>query len=256
MRNYQKIEDLRRAFPSLTLYAAQRIIKLRPQEKWESDAEKLSQGYPWEYLVEEAEWGELTFRITSPLLIPREETWDWLEKAACDCQGRSIKTVLDLGCGPGTIGLAWNKFFPGAFDLTAVDIRPEAIAIAEYNYKKSSLRAWRTILSDWFDSVPVASFDVIFSNPPYCDRNVPAFNDASFEDEDARYASFGGLQPYCEIFSQAKRFMHQNSVVFIEHGADQGLFIKNLGSFFGLSLIKNYTDRLGFWRASCYQLSF
>lgn len=255
MSHYQEIENLLKEFPRLTLYQVQRLMKYRPKEKWKNDAEKLSQGYPWEYLVEEVQWGDLTFKITAPLLVPRDETFDWIEKAAFDCQNRTMNTVLDLGCGPGTLGLAWNHFFPQKFHLTGVDIIPEAIAIAEYNYSQSSLHAWTTVLSDWFDKMSAEPFDIIFSNPPYCDRNLHAFNESSFEDPGARYAPCGGLQPYSEILSKVKDFMHENSLFFIEHGSDQGLFIRNLGSFFGLRLIKTYTDGLGFWRASCYQSS-
>lgn len=245
--SYQEFEDIKKQFPLLSWVQIQRVMQHRPQQLWIEDCQALIEGTPWEYICEEACFGPISFQIAPPLLIPREDTWDWLEQTA---KRLSPRTVLDLGTGPGTLGLGLNYLYCGKIELTATDINPVAIRIASLNFQKAGLKKWDCYLSDWLDSIPHSTFDLIISNPPYCDKDALFWFEDSPEDPNARFAPHGGLQPYYKIFSQAHNYMSTSSTLIVEHGADQGYAIATLAKYFGFVHNYCYKDLNGAWRAT------
>jgi len=76
---------------------------------------------------------------------------------------KDAKSMLDLGCGYGTIGIVLNKLF--GFITTMVDVNERALKLAEENVKLNHAEA--TILnSDGFVELSNQQFDLIISNPP------------------------------------------------------------------------------------------
>jgi len=73
-------------------------------------------------------------------------------------------TLLDLGCGFGSIGLSLKHKYP-ELSVTMTDINSRAI---EYSLKNASNNRLNTniILSDLFLSIPDEKFNDILSNPP------------------------------------------------------------------------------------------
>ncbi|MGE5613261.1 MAG: class I SAM-dependent methyltransferase [Bacillota bacterium] len=76
----------------------------------------------------------------------------------------SGKTVLDLGCGYGAIGLFIKALYP---DLTVSlsDINERAVDYALMNARKNHLEA-KVVKSDLFSSFDGITFDDIVTNPP------------------------------------------------------------------------------------------
>jgi len=244
---YHDFEGLQLQFPSLSWQNIQRIVRNRPAEQWENDCTSILSGTPWEYIIGKADFGPLELFIEPPLLVPRDETWEWVEKAAQYFRGT---TLCDLGCGLGTIGLGFNVFHPRAFDLIAIDIHPIAIRIATQNFQASSLRQWQCFTSHWFDAIPPQRFDCIVANPPYCNAEQPLFSEHSPEDRNARFAAHGGLLPYVEIFSKAIQYLHPKGQLIVEHGADQGATLAHLAPFYQLEYVQSFCDHSGAWRAT------
>ena len=72
------------------------------------------------------------------------------------------KTVLDVGCGSGILGMAFAKKYHQAVD--AVDIDPESVRVAIENAKKNNLQKQMTIWqSDGYQKI-TKSYDLIFCN--------------------------------------------------------------------------------------------
>lgn len=78
-----------------------------------------------------------------------------------------IGSVLDLGCGAGTVGL-----FLGAHArrVVATDVNPRAIALARANAALNSITNVEFRLGDLFEPVAGEEFDLIVSQPPFVAR--------------------------------------------------------------------------------------
>lgn len=80
------------------------------------------------------------------------------------CDG---KAVLDMCCGPGTIGIS-TMIAGDPVSVTFVDVFRTALSDVEENLSANKVSIETSIIqSDYFESVPgTALFDVIVSNPP------------------------------------------------------------------------------------------
>lgn len=77
------------------------------------------------------------------------------------------KTVCDMGCGPGVVGLYALK--NGAKKVVQSDINPFAVKNAIENRKINAWQAKEALIyqSDCFDSIPTQVFDIIVWNMPF-----------------------------------------------------------------------------------------
>ena len=74
----------------------------------------------------------------------------------------SDKTLLDVGCGYGPLGLTLGKVF--GVQATLIDINSRALDLARANAEKNQVNA-RIFQSNVYDDVE-GNFDYIVSNPP------------------------------------------------------------------------------------------
>lgn len=109
----------------------------------------------------------LTFKTTWGLFSPRE-----IDKATellirqYHYSGVKPKTILDLGCGYGAIGLTLAKQFPEA-KVYMVDKDYVAVEYAQKNAKLNGIENAEIIMSNGFDKLPAdLTFDLIISNLP------------------------------------------------------------------------------------------
>ena len=73
------------------------------------------------------------------------------------------KSVLDVGCGVGIIGICIKKAYPNT-SLTMVDINERCVELTSKNSSENAIDA-EVILSDMYEKV-TGLFDLIVSNPP------------------------------------------------------------------------------------------
>ena len=77
--------------------------------------------------------------------------------------GLRPKTVLDLGCGSGILGLAAARLWPQA-DVVAMDVDPEATETTAENAADNELSERLTIRTGALDALPARRFDLFIAN--------------------------------------------------------------------------------------------
>ncbi|WP_061412998.1 class I SAM-dependent methyltransferase, partial [Lactococcus sp. DD01] len=78
-------------------------------------------------------------------------------------QPEGAKTLLDVGCGYGTLALTLAKKY--GLKATLVDVNSRALDLAKKNADKNNIKVDNIFLSNIYDNVE-QSFDAIISNPP------------------------------------------------------------------------------------------
>lgn len=92
---------------------------------------------PIQYLLGIADFYGMEFKVTPDVLIPRPETAELVERIITDYQGQAPR-ILDIGTGSGCIAISLAKHLPKA-EVAAVDISPEALAMAEENARMNQV---------------------------------------------------------------------------------------------------------------------
>src|SRR6185437_15441091 len=127
--------------------------------------ERRRKGEPIQYIIGEAEFYGLPFRVTPDVLIPRPETEHLVEKClALAAQVAPRPRLLDVGSGSGAIAIALAKHLPEAI-ITAADISERALAVACENARRNEVTL-RFLQGDLLAPVAGERFELIVSNPP------------------------------------------------------------------------------------------
>ena len=148
-------------------------------ERLHSMADRLEKGEPVQYVAGTAQFGGLTFEVSSGVLIPRPETLELVEWAAGDFSTRTGKgnrhmRVLDIGTGSGCIAVTMAVRLAGA-QVTAVDISEKALGVARRNAARNGVQVEFAVCDILSPGADIAgNFDVIMSNPPYVCRSERA----------------------------------------------------------------------------------
>ena len=166
---------------------------------------ELLQHKPVQYVIGEAWFFKMKFKVDEQVLIPRPETEELVQLVLQDwrpivdnttaqtknipntfenIQSLSYPTIIDIGTGSGCIAIAIKTNLPNA-TMYAVDVSEGALLIAKKNATtNNAVINFKQI--DFLDAcawVNLPSFDVIVSNPPYIpliekenlDKNVTGF---------------------------------------------------------------------------------
>uniref|UniRef100_A0A0G4FSW8 Peptide chain release factor N(5)-glutamine methyltransferase n=1 Tax=Chromera velia CCMP2878 TaxID=1169474 RepID=A0A0G4FSW8_9ALVE len=116
---------------------------------------------PIQYIVGEWDFFNLQLSLRPPVLIPRPETEELVELFLARCKvaiaelreggSRRRLRILDIGAGTGAIGLALAQSLGDSCHVDAIDISPEAVALAKEN-AKACLGPSRVKLKEEFPS--------------------------------------------------------------------------------------------------------
>lgn len=126
---------------------------------------------PLQYIVGNTEFMSLPFETRPGVFIPRPDTECLAEiaEACLNAWTGPSRTVLDLCCGSGVIGVSLASRVSNVH-LTAVDINPSAVALTLSNAARNGV-ATRTVAvqSEGIAFVRTSGvrFDMIVCNPPY-----------------------------------------------------------------------------------------
>lgn len=181
-----------------------------------------ARGEPVAYLVGQREFWSLPLFVSPATLIPRPDTECLVEQTLARLSDKPCR-ILDLGTGTGAIALALASERPDCH-VTAVDVMPDAVALAARNAEHLAIPNVRVLQSHWFSALAGQQFDIIVSNPPYIDETDPhlAQGDVRFEPKTALVAADGGLADLAHIIREGRRYLAAGGVMLLEHGWTQG----------------------------------
>jgi len=136
--------------------------------------EDLKHYRPIQHIVGYTDFCGCRIKVNDKVLIPRPETEEMVYECVnalvreCVSEDSSIN-ILDLCTGSGCIAIALKKMLPES-KVTAVDISPEALRIAQTNAEKNGAEV-EFVLGDVLQGalLPISSdgWNLIVGNPPY-----------------------------------------------------------------------------------------
>lgn len=182
---------------------------------------RVEQRMPLPYLLGEAWFAGLLFKVDSRVLIPRSPIAELIESGFEHWfPERDPATVLDLCSGSGCIGIAAAMALPTASVILA-DISEDALAVARENITRFDVgNRVKAVRSDVFDGLEGQRFELIVCNPPYVDRRDLANMPAEFRHEPALALGSGddGLDFTRQLLRQAAQHLSEEGVLIVEVG--------------------------------------
>ena len=191
--------------------------------------ERILSRKPSAYLLGECWFAGLRFFVNEQVLVPRSPFAELiLERFAPWCRADNIKRILDIGTGSGCIAIASAIAFP-ASTVDAIDISPEALAVAQRNVKDYGLQERITLIeSDLFQNLEGRNYDLIIANPPYVDAGDFAVMPPEYRHEPAigLRAGTDGLDVVRRILQSAGEHLAGQGVLAVEVGNSEKALIR------------------------------
>ena len=183
------------------------IKKYISKEDQKIALEKLSLGYPVQYIIGNVEFYNTLIKVNEDVLIPRFETEYLVDKTIKYLSKLNIKNpnILDIGTGSGCIAIALKKHLKCAID--AIDISDKAIKIAKENADNNNV------------------------NINFIVKDIHTFNSnkkIKYEPQNAIYAKDNGLYFYDLILQKIKNNLKDNFLIAFEIGDKEGRDITNM----------------------------
>jgi release factor glutamine methyltransferase len=173
----------------------------------------LKQNIPIQYILGEAHFYNLKFKVNSSTLIPRGETEELVQYILL----HDFISVLEIGTGSGCIAVSIAK--NSNSKITAIDNSLEALEIAKSNAILNSVKI-NFMLRDVFNFSDKKKYDLIVSNPPYVlesEKKLMDKNVLDYEPHNALFVSDNDpLFYYKEIAKIATNNLNKNGLLFFE----------------------------------------
>ncbi len=181
---------------------------------------ELKKHRPVQYILNQAHFFDLIFKVDESVLIPRSETEElvfWILQDLKSRKGGNLK-VLDIGTGSGCIAIALKRNSPN-IKMSAMDISLCALEVAKYNALINSADI-EFIEDDILDSQSNCKYDLIISNPPYVRKLEMANMNKNVLENEPHLALFvedhNALQFYQAIADFSKKNLNKGGTVFLE----------------------------------------
>lgn len=198
---------------------------LERARRWSLERAK---GVPLAYLTGKRGFYKSDFFVEIGVLIPRPESELIVETAIA--RSANVKSIADLGCGSGCLGLSLLLELPAA-KLYAVDISPIAGRVTQRNAIALALHDRMEMVSQSVESyIPKIKFDLVVANPPYIalgDANVQA-SVHRYEPHEALYSGPDGLEAIRAWSQWSSRNLVIGGVFVCEIGAGQSRWAQDI----------------------------
>lgn len=212
----------------------------RETKEFLADVIKMAEGEALEYLLGEVEFCGAKIDLSLRPMIPRKETEFWVKTAVAEIQDTRSKKqegirVLDLFSGSGNVGLVFLKNIKECtVDIIEYDSKlKEQI---EISLKKNKIDASRVkvITGDTWSGA-IGLYDVITAVPPYVPPQMKeeVMSELGAEDPLSFFDKEDGYYYHKQVLSQAKEFLHEEGVLYLEFDITQREKIEELAKEFG-----------------------
>ena len=184
---------------------------------------------PVPYLVKQAWLGEFRFYVDERVVIPRSFIAELLHDGLAPWirDPDLIESALDMCTGSGCLAILSADAFANA-DIDAVDISPEALAVAQHNVAEYGLQHRINLLrSDLFQNINPEdkTYDLIITNPPYVTDAAMSELPAEYRAEPALGLGAGeeGLDVIRRIVTAARGYLNVGGLLIVEAGHNRDL---------------------------------
>jgi len=220
---------------------------------------KLSE--PIQYIIEQAHFYGLIFKVNPHTLIPRQETEELIYLIAKENKQLTPK-ILDIGTGSGCIAITLKKEIPLS-EVFAVDFSLKALEMAALNAKSNNIDVHFSELDilSWHskNDFPFEKLDIIVSNPPYIRLSEKALmhtNVLNYEPETALFVEDSKALIFYEAIAKfALCFLKAKGKLYFEineaFGIETAELLSSLG-FKNCSIHKDLNGKNRFVSAELY----
>ena len=216
--------------------------------------ERRYHGAPIQYILGEAEFYGLRFRVTPDALIPRPETEHLVEHTIRLATEFADPRIVDVGAGSGAIAVALAVNLLNAH-ITTIDVSPDALELARENAVRNRVaERIRFLGGDLLEPVSGEQFDLIVSNPPYvpdADRASLSVEVREYEPAQALFAGKDGLDVYRRLIPAAYTALAPGGYILLEIGYGQPEGVRALLAASGFEAVHFLPDLQGIPRVAC-----
>jgi len=199
------------------LYTNNYSISENQIEQLEKSFSLLVRDVPVQHVIGKASFYNDEFLTPPGVFIPRPETELIVDCIQNDFEDNAQKTLLDIGCGSGCIGITIASLYNN-FDVTAIDISDKAVKTANKNAKKLKISNIQILKQDIFQ-MHGKKFDIIVSNPPYIGINELDKLDRSVKNHDPLAAlsdQEDGLKFYKYFINNISELLETDGYMYFE----------------------------------------
>ena len=218
-----------RAFESIANIKRADLIKDPSKQLNNKTIQQLSNAFnellahkPIQYVLGDAWFYHLKFKVNGSVLIPRPETEELVEMVI-DSRKSLITdpAILDIGTGSGCIAIAIKKNMPAA-RVSAIEVSETALKVAKENAAQHNTGI-EFIQSNFLDESTwnaLTQYHVIISNPPYIPIKEKETLAKNVRDHEPHLALFvedkDPLLFYSKIAAFGRSHLNSNGKIYLE----------------------------------------
>ncbi|HVQ32567.1 MAG TPA: 50S ribosomal protein L3 N(5)-glutamine methyltransferase [Lysobacter sp.] len=237
------------------VYGQARVTEAEKEEVLSLFLRRIEERIPAAYLTGEAWFAGLSFKTDRRALVPRSPIAEMIEHGFQPWLGdREVRRALDLCTGSGCIGIAMAHYHPD-WHVDAVDLSPDALALAAENKARLHADNVRLLQSDLFSNLQGEHYDLIVTNPPYVTN---AETDAlpkeyGYEPDLGLRAGDDGLDLALQILRDAPLHLDRDGLLVCEVGEAEKALSELLPEL-PLAWVEFKVGQMGIFVAECADL--
>lgn len=216
------------------------VLTPKQAQRFLEHLEALANGTPLALCAGGCDFYGRRFKVSRATLIPRPDT----ETLLLVAKGLLVSKmrILELGTGSGILAISlWHLIQDVC--ITATDASASALEVAQDNAAIYGANVAFVLgdFDDWYAPVS-GTFDIILSNPPYIAPHDVHLETLTHEPLNALVAPESGLSDLRAIIQGASKHLRTGGHLLLEHGAKQGVAVRDLLADAGFVQISTHKD--------------
>jgi ribosomal protein L3 glutamine methyltransferase len=180
---------------------------------------------PAAYITNEGWLGTYAFYVDERVIVPRSFIAELIphQFSPWVVDPDAVGSILELCTGSGCLAIMMADAFPNSV-VDAVDISPDALAVAEHNIREYKLEGRvNPIQSDLYQNVPFKKYDLIVTNPPYVNADSMSKLPQEFlhEPQIALAGGSDGMDLVRKIIEGAPDYLTPEGILMVEIGNER-----------------------------------